>query len=142
MRRRPPDPRLSTRLSRKPSDQRQSPLCSIMIPAKPVALLLFLFNLAICQATSQCPAKCACSHNAVICTGQSLTTIPKDIPPDTVRLDLQENKIAAIRKDDFSGLLQLKILYVLFLLSNMLNAASGSSWTTRSRRLKEAPSTI
>uniref|UniRef100_A0A915EPS1 LRRNT domain-containing protein n=1 Tax=Ditylenchus dipsaci TaxID=166011 RepID=A0A915EPS1_9BILA len=56
----------------------------------------------------KCPRNCACSHSTVICTGQHLTSVPEDVPLDTVRLDLQENKIALIKKTDFSGLKQLK----------------------------------
>uniref|UniRef100_A0A914CNL9 Protein slit n=1 Tax=Acrobeloides nanus TaxID=290746 RepID=A0A914CNL9_9BILA len=39
--------------------------------------------------------------------------IPEGIPPDTVRLDLQENKIYEIKKDDFAKLGQLKILQLM-----------------------------
>lgn len=35
---------------------------------------------------TKCPRRCVCSHAAVICTGQGLTTIPQEIPADTIRL--------------------------------------------------------
>nr|CDQ00958.1 Bm11005 [Brugia malayi] len=70
-------------------------------------------TLTIKAATSSCPHLCSCSQDTVICTGQGLLRIPSRIPPDTVRLDLQENKISEIRKNDLKALRRLKILQLM-----------------------------
>ncbi|KAI1731910.1 leucine rich repeat domain-containing protein [Ditylenchus destructor] len=72
-----------------------------------------------------CPRQCACSQNTVICTGQQLKEVPKQIPPDTIRLDLQENKIPEIRRTDFAGLRQLKILQ---LMDNEINTIEAGAF--------------
>uniref|UniRef100_A0A8R1TTP4 LRRNT domain-containing protein n=1 Tax=Onchocerca volvulus TaxID=6282 RepID=A0A8R1TTP4_ONCVO len=75
-------------------------------------------TLAIKTASNSCPHLCSCSQDTVICTGQGLLRIPSRIPPDTVRLDLQENKISEIRKNDLKALRRLKILLVAFHISS------------------------
>ena len=35
---------------------------------------------------SICPKQCACALLTVVCTGQSLESVPKNIPPGTIRL--------------------------------------------------------
>ncbi|CAJ0575042.1 unnamed protein product, partial [Mesorhabditis spiculigera] len=74
------------------------------------ALLLLLLLLL---GSSACPEECQCSSNTVSCTGKKLTRIPAGIPEHTQRLDLQENKITIIRKDDLSHLHQLRILQIM-----------------------------
>ncbi|KAI6187686.1 LRRNT domain-containing protein [Aphelenchoides besseyi] len=72
--------------------------------------LLLLFDLSTAVS---CPHKCLCSHLNVICTGQSLTQIPSGIPSDSIRLDLQENQISVIRKDDLNNLPNLRVLQLM-----------------------------
>ncbi|MCP9266008.1 Protein slit [Dirofilaria immitis] len=69
--------------------------------------------LTIKTVSNSCPHMCSCSQDIVICSGQSLLEIPSGIPPDTVRLDLQENKISEIRKNDLKALRHLKILQLM-----------------------------
>ncbi|KAI6225331.1 Slit-like protein 2 protein [Aphelenchoides fujianensis] len=92
----------------------------------PVFFLLLSSRSPSGIATSiACPSKCACSHNAVICTGQALTSIPTGIPVDTVRLDLQENQIGAIRKGDLDNLPNLRVLQ---LMDNELSSIEAGSF--------------
>ena len=48
--------------------------------------------------------------------------MPKEISPDTTLLDLQNNDISELRKDDFKGL---QHLYVNFLLPPVLSEELG-----------------
>ncbi|CAI5455769.1 unnamed protein product [Caenorhabditis angaria] len=72
-----------------------------------------IFILFIPVISTSCPQQCSCSPNTVICTGKQLTKIPTDIPLDTHRLDLQENRISVIRSGDLDHLRQLKILQLM-----------------------------
>ncbi|KAG9477829.1 hypothetical protein GDO78_013028 [Eleutherodactylus coqui] len=51
-----------------------------------------------------CPFGCQCHLRVVQCSDLGLTSVPKNIPKDTTLLDLQNNKILEIKKDDFKGL--------------------------------------
>ncbi|VDK46805.1 unnamed protein product [Anisakis simplex] len=80
----------------------------------PHQMLLLLGVLVLfVPVTVPCPQSCSCSQTTVICTGQGLTRIPIGIPTDTQRLDLQENKISVVRRDDLAALRQLKILQLM-----------------------------
>uniref|UniRef100_A0AC35FJ18 LRRNT domain-containing protein n=1 Tax=Panagrolaimus sp. PS1159 TaxID=55785 RepID=A0AC35FJ18_9BILA len=78
--------------------------------------LLFIFIILLCNIcycignNENCPNRCACALLTVVCTGQALTSIPLNIPPGTIRLDLQQNQISNIYKDDFKNLSSLKYL--------------------------------
>ncbi|CAJ0947071.1 unnamed protein product, partial [Mesorhabditis belari] len=87
--------------------------------------LIFLLLLPIFLGGWACPDECQCSSNTVSCTGKGLTRIPNGIPEHTQRLDLQENKISIIRKDDLSHLSQLKILQVM---DNEIHTIEASSF--------------
>jgi slit protein 2 len=77
-------------------------------------LLLTVFLAKTTISGQSCPKECVCSSlNLVICTGQSLTNVPTGLPRETVRLDLQENRIATIRRDDFKNLPNLRILQLM-----------------------------
>uniref|UniRef100_A0A8C6KRP6 Slit homolog 3 (Drosophila) n=1 Tax=Nothobranchius furzeri TaxID=105023 RepID=A0A8C6KRP6_NOTFU len=56
------------------------------------------------------PAGCSCSGSHVDCQGLALKTVPKGIPRNAERLDLNRNNITRINKVDFSGLKNLRIL--------------------------------
>ncbi|KAL3095408.1 hypothetical protein niasHS_007507 [Heterodera schachtii] len=60
----------------------------------------------------RCPSRCSCAHSTVICAGLALSHVPKEIPPGTTRLDLQENRIRQIRLGDFDGLNALRTLHI------------------------------
>ncbi|XP_030621453.1 slit homolog 3 protein [Chanos chanos] len=63
-------------------------------------------------AVNGCPHKCSCSGSHVDCQGQGFRTIPKGIPRNTERLDLDRNNITRINKVDFSGLKNLRVLHL------------------------------
>lgn len=63
-------------------------------------------------AVDGCPHKCSCSGSHVDCQGLGLKTVPKGIPRNAERLDLNRNNITRITKVDFSGLKNLRILHL------------------------------
>ncbi|KAI4881104.1 hypothetical protein NFI96_024793, partial [Prochilodus magdalenae] len=67
---------------------------------------------------SDCPFGCQCSRRVVQCSDLGLTSVPKDIPKDTLMIDLQNNDITEIKEDDFKGL---NNLYALFLVNNRIS---------------------
>uniref|UniRef100_A0A8C6KQ45 Slit homolog 3 (Drosophila) n=1 Tax=Nothobranchius furzeri TaxID=105023 RepID=A0A8C6KQ45_NOTFU len=70
-----------------------------------------LFAVIVCAASAVgCPHKCSCSGSHVDCQGLALKTVPKGIPRNAERLDLNRNNITRINKVDFSGLKNLRIL--------------------------------
>uniref|UniRef100_A0A674MXI3 Slit homolog 3 (Drosophila) n=1 Tax=Takifugu rubripes TaxID=31033 RepID=A0A674MXI3_TAKRU len=83
-------------------------------PGKHAALcrgLALVSALLVCAASvSGCPHKCSCSGSHVDCQGLGLKTVPKGIPRNAERLDLNRNNITRITKVDFSGLKNLRIL--------------------------------
>uniref|UniRef100_A0A7N5JQE5 Biglycan n=1 Tax=Ailuropoda melanoleuca TaxID=9646 RepID=A0A7N5JQE5_AILME len=50
-----------------------------------------------------CPFGCHCHLRVVQCSDLGLKQVPKEISPDTTLLDLQNNHITELRKDDFKG---------------------------------------
>uniref|UniRef100_A0A8D0AEW4 Slit homolog 3 (Drosophila) n=1 Tax=Sander lucioperca TaxID=283035 RepID=A0A8D0AEW4_SANLU len=73
--------------------------------------LALVFALLVCAASvTGCPHKCSCSGSHVDCQGLGLKTVPKGIPRNAERLDLNRNNITRITKVDFSGLKNLRIL--------------------------------
>ncbi|XP_011609228.2 slit homolog 3 protein isoform X1 [Takifugu rubripes] len=85
-------------------------------PGKHAALcrgLALVSALLVCAASvSGCPHKCSCSGSHVDCQGLGLKTVPKGIPRNAERLDLNRNNITRITKVDFSGLKNLRILHL------------------------------
>ncbi|KAF7634264.1 hypothetical protein Mgra_00006342, partial [Meloidogyne graminicola] len=57
---------------------------------------------------STCPKNCFCAHSTVICKGIRLDNVPKNIPNDTTKLDLQGNRITKLNAEDFAGLSDLR----------------------------------
>ncbi|CAH4035997.1 unnamed protein product [Pieris brassicae] len=57
-----------------------------------------------------CPWACACRPSAADCAHRALTHVPRPLPPDTLRLDLQGNNISLIVQSDFQKLKDLKTL--------------------------------
>lgn len=51
-----------------------------------------------------CPFGCHCRLRVVQCSDLGLTEVPKNIPPDTKFLDLQNNRITELKEHDFRGL--------------------------------------
>ncbi|TRY56487.1 hypothetical protein DNTS_026458 [Danionella cerebrum] len=60
-----------------------------------------------------CPSQCSCSGTAVDCHGQSLRSVPRNIPRNAERLDLNANNLTKITKADFAGLKNLRVLQLM-----------------------------
>ncbi|KAM6924252.1 slit homolog 3 protein [Xenentodon cancila] len=72
-----------------------------------------VFALLACAASVEgCPHKCSCSGSHVDCQALGLKTVPKGVPRNAERLDLNKNNITKITKVDFSGLKNLRILHL------------------------------
>uniref|UniRef100_A0A3B1JHG2 Asporin n=1 Tax=Astyanax mexicanus TaxID=7994 RepID=A0A3B1JHG2_ASTMX len=67
---------------------------------------------------SDCPFGCTCSKRVVQCSDLGLTAVPREIPADTLMIDLQNNDITEIKEDDFKGL---NTLYAMFLVNNRIS---------------------
>ncbi|XP_044538843.1 biglycan [Gracilinanus agilis] len=65
-----------------------------------------------------CPFGCHCHLRVVQCSDLGLKAVPKEISPDTTLLDLQNNGITELKKDDFKGL---QHLYALVLVNNKIS---------------------
>ncbi|KAJ6651246.1 hypothetical protein lerEdw1_021156 [Lerista edwardsae] len=64
-------------------------------------------------APQPCPAQCSCSGSTVDCHGLALRSVPRNIPRNTERLDLNGNNITRITKTDFAGLRHLRVLQLM-----------------------------
>ncbi|XP_057665439.1 protein slit isoform X2 [Diorhabda carinulata] len=58
----------------------------------------------------RCPRMCSCAGTTVDCSRRGLNAVPRNIPLDTERLDLQGNNITILYESDFQDLGKLKIL--------------------------------
>uniref|UniRef100_A0A3B5KZ23 Slit homolog 2 (Drosophila) n=1 Tax=Xiphophorus couchianus TaxID=32473 RepID=A0A3B5KZ23_9TELE len=68
----------------------------------------------ISRADSQpCPPQCSCTGTTVDCHGQGLRSVPRNIPRNTERLDLNANNLTKITKGDFAGLRHLRVLQLM-----------------------------
>ncbi|XP_054453144.1 slit homolog 3 protein [Anoplopoma fimbria] len=84
----------------------RAPLCRVW------ALVCALLLLLCAAPVTGCPHKCSCSGSHVDCQGLGLKTVPKGIPRNAERLDLNRNNITRVTKVDFSGLKNLRILHL------------------------------
>ncbi|ELK02559.1 Decorin [Pteropus alecto] len=83
-----------------------------------------------------CPFRCQCHLRVVQCSDLGgtfkmeemcgLDKVPKDLPPDTTLLDLQNNKITEIKDGDFKNL---KNLHALILVNNKISKISPGAFT-------------
>ncbi|CAH1374282.1 unnamed protein product [Tenebrio molitor] len=71
-------------------------------PANDVAHLSF--------ASLRCPRSCICTGTTTDCSHRGFTQVPKNVPPETERLDLQGNNITVLFESDFQDLGKLRIL--------------------------------
>uniref|UniRef100_A0A8D3CIB7 Slit homolog 2 (Drosophila) n=1 Tax=Scophthalmus maximus TaxID=52904 RepID=A0A8D3CIB7_SCOMX len=60
-----------------------------------------------------CPTQCSCTGTTVDCHGQGLRSVPRNIPRNTERLDLNANNLTKITKTDFAGLRHLRVLQLM-----------------------------
>ncbi|XP_032806650.1 slit homolog 2 protein-like isoform X1 [Petromyzon marinus] len=85
---------------------------------RPVALLaaaagLLCLALAGSGAWAACPALCTCTGTTVDCQNLGFRAVPKGIPRNAERIDLNGNNITRISKADFGGLRQLRVLQLM-----------------------------
>uniref|UniRef100_A0A4W4FWX0 Slit homolog 3 (Drosophila) n=1 Tax=Electrophorus electricus TaxID=8005 RepID=A0A4W4FWX0_ELEEL len=78
----------------------------------PWGISALLCGLLCFVAVNGCPHKCSCSGSHVDCQGQGFRTVPRGIPRNAERLDLDRNNITRITKVDFSGLKNLRVLHL------------------------------
>lgn len=66
------------------------------------------FTLA--ASSGKCPRVCACAGTTVDCSHRGLTQVPRNLPSETERLDLQGNNITVIFDSDLQDMGKLRIL--------------------------------
>ncbi|KAK7148029.1 hypothetical protein R3I93_012363 [Phoxinus phoxinus] len=69
--------------------------------------------LLVCEAVVACPALCTCSGTTVDCHGLGLRTMPRNIPRNAERLELNGNNLTRINRNDLSGLKYLRVLQLM-----------------------------
>lgn len=77
-----------------------------------LALALALASILSGHPAAACPTKCTCSAASVDCHGLGLRAVPRGIPRNAERLDLDRNNITRITKTDFTGLKNLRVLHL------------------------------
>ncbi|XP_034146860.1 slit homolog 2 protein isoform X4 [Esox lucius] len=78
-----------------------------------LVVLLLVLDFSSGAASQPCPAQCSCSGSTVDCHGQGLRAVPRNIPRNTERLDLNANNLTKITKADFAGLRNLRVLQLM-----------------------------
>ncbi|XP_058852492.1 slit homolog 3 protein-like isoform X1 [Acipenser ruthenus] len=73
---------------------------------------LLLCGLLFSIVVDGCPSKCSCSGPNVDCHGQGFKSVPRGIPRNAERLDLDRNNITRITKVDFAGVKNLRVLHL------------------------------
>ncbi|XP_008069317.1 vasorin [Carlito syrichta] len=74
-------------------------------------LRLLLLLLALGPGVQGCPSGCQCSQpQTVFCTARQGTTVPRDVPPDTLGLYVFENGITTLDVGSFASLPGLQLL--------------------------------
>lgn len=74
---------------------------------------------------SKCPWACACIGLTVDCSKRGLTQVPRNLPVDAERVDLQGNNLTVIFEHDFEGMANLRILH---LMDNQLHTIERGSF--------------
>ncbi|XP_023241480.1 slit homolog 2 protein-like [Centruroides sculpturatus] len=74
---------------------------------------------------SHCPAECECVGLILECSNRGLQFVPRNLPPEAKRLNLEGNNISIIRNDDFQGLKKVKILQ---LMDNQINTIENGAF--------------
>uniref|UniRef100_A0AAV2LPY3 LRRNT domain-containing protein n=1 Tax=Knipowitschia caucasica TaxID=637954 RepID=A0AAV2LPY3_KNICA len=85
-----------------------SPVCPVL-----VACVLLLVAADSGARAQPCPAPCSCTGTTVDCHGQGLRSVPRNIPRNTERLDLNNNNLTKITKADLAGLRHLRVLQLM-----------------------------
>uniref|UniRef100_A0A669D5W5 Slit homolog 1 protein n=1 Tax=Oreochromis niloticus TaxID=8128 RepID=A0A669D5W5_ORENI len=80
------------------------------LAGQPLWMWVAMLSALIVGNASGCPALCTCSGTTVDCHGLGLKTMPRNIPRNTERLELNGNNLTRITKSDFAGLKYLRVL--------------------------------
>ncbi|XP_037574945.1 protein slit isoform X1 [Dermacentor silvarum] len=75
--------------------------------------LFFASSAAEEPQLSRCPDPCRCTGLTLDCSHRGLRAVPRPLPQDARRLDLEGNNISVIGKDDFRGMNKLRILHLM-----------------------------
>uniref|UniRef100_A0A1A8DU18 Slithomolog 2 n=1 Tax=Nothobranchius kadleci TaxID=1051664 RepID=A0A1A8DU18_NOTKA len=89
--------------------------CLETIMGRPAGRWMWVVMLSalILGNTGACPALCTCSGTTVDCHGLGLKTMPRNIPRNTERLELNGNNLTRVTKTDFAGLKYLRVLQLM-----------------------------
>nr|XP_019964973.1 PREDICTED: slit homolog 2 protein-like [Paralichthys olivaceus] len=109
----------------------RSPATAPLLPLLVTTVLVLVLSSG--AAGQPCPTQCSCTGTTVDCHGQGLRSVPRNIPRNTERLDLNANNLTKITKTDFAGLRHLRVLRIVHPSSprscRMLQQlCTGSSW--------------
>ncbi|CAF0707250.1 unnamed protein product [Brachionus calyciflorus] len=77
-----------------------------------ILAIIVLIKINTIVIGANCPIECACQGLSIDCSNRGLTKIPKDIPPNIIKIDLQGNHIEVIKYEDLSYLKSLKVLHL------------------------------
>ncbi|KAF0299927.1 Biglycan [Amphibalanus amphitrite] len=73
--------------------------------------VVFLLWLALqAHVLNGCPPECSCQGSVIDCSHRKLVRVPRNLPYGATRLDLRNNRLSALRGDDFVGLDRLRSL--------------------------------
>ncbi|XP_042605290.1 slit homolog 1 protein-like isoform X2 [Cyprinus carpio] len=84
-----------------------------MLPSCDLWIWGLLSALLLAGQSGACPPHCSCTGTTVDCHGLAFKNVPRNIPKNTERLDLNSNNLTHIGKDDFAGLKHLRILHLM-----------------------------
>ncbi|XP_016132038.1 slit homolog 1 protein-like [Sinocyclocheilus grahami] len=84
-----------------------------MLPSCGLWIWGLLSALLLAGQSGACPPHCSCTGTTVDCHGLAFKNVPRNIPKNTERLDLNSNNLTHIGKDDFAGLKHLRILHLM-----------------------------
>ncbi|XP_043078178.1 slit homolog 1b [Puntigrus tetrazona] len=84
-----------------------------MLPSCGLWIWGLLSALLLAGRSGACPPHCSCTGTTVDCHGLAFKSVPRNIPKNTERLDLNSNNLTHIGKDDFAGLRHLRILHLM-----------------------------
>ncbi|XP_023210446.1 protein slit-like [Centruroides sculpturatus] len=78
-----------------------------------VHVLLFGTVIVTASELSPCPSECDCQGFIVDCNNRGLKFVPRYLPEDARRINLEGNNITVIKENDFQGLKHLQILQLM-----------------------------
>ncbi|XP_049927043.1 slit homolog 1a isoform X3 [Epinephelus moara] len=83
------------------------------LAGQPLWMWVVMLSALLMGNASACPALCTCSGTTVDCHGLGLKTMPRNIPRNTERLELNGNNLTRITKSDFAGLKYIRVLQLM-----------------------------